>query len=124
MGAFCFKFPLPAGARLAQSVEHKALNLVVEGSSPTVGVAAELMQWLSAVNLRVPVLEPACPTKARKTFACVVPQNPQNFRGPEKFFSAILSSRAMAHTPDPNHNWTRRGIINSEFRFSEARYPI
>ena len=25
-------------ARLAQSVEHKALNLVVVGSSPTVGV--------------------------------------------------------------------------------------
>ena len=27
-----------ASARLAQSVEHKALNLVVVGSSPTVGV--------------------------------------------------------------------------------------
>ena len=29
---------LLAGARLAQSVERKALNLVVVGSSPTVGV--------------------------------------------------------------------------------------
>ena len=30
-----------ATARLAQSVERKALNLVVVGSSPTVGVCAE-----------------------------------------------------------------------------------
>ena len=33
----CFQFHLLAGARLAQSVECKALNLVVVGSSPTVG---------------------------------------------------------------------------------------
>ena len=31
-----------SGARLAQSVERKALNLVVVGSSPTVGVTAKL----------------------------------------------------------------------------------
>ena len=37
----CLKFQLAAGARLAQSVERKALNLVVVGSSPMVGVAAE-----------------------------------------------------------------------------------
>ena len=30
-------FRLPASARLAQSAERKALNLVVVGSSPTVG---------------------------------------------------------------------------------------
>ena len=34
----CFVFHLPASARLAQSAERKALNLVVVGSSPTVGV--------------------------------------------------------------------------------------
>ena len=33
----CFVFHLPASARLAQSAERKALNLVVVGSSPTVG---------------------------------------------------------------------------------------
>ena len=32
------KTDLVASARLAQSVERKALNLVVVGSSPTVGV--------------------------------------------------------------------------------------
>ena len=32
-----------AGARLAQPVECKALNLVVVGSSPTVGAAAETL---------------------------------------------------------------------------------
>ena len=37
----CLNFQLSAGARLAQSVKRKALNLVVVGSSPTVGVAAE-----------------------------------------------------------------------------------
>ena len=31
-------------ARLAQSVERKALNLVVVGSSPTVGVCANAFQ--------------------------------------------------------------------------------
>ena len=94
LGAICFKFPLPAGTRLAQSVERKALNLVIVSSSPTVGVAAGPTQWLSAVNLRVPVpeclwhmLEPAWSHKS-----------PQNFPGPEKIFSAILSSRALAHT--------------------------
>ena len=35
-----------AQARLAQSAERKALNLVVVGSSPTVGVGATLiMRW-------------------------------------------------------------------------------
>ena len=33
----CFVFHLPASARLAQSAERKALNLVVVGSSPMVG---------------------------------------------------------------------------------------
>ena len=37
---FIFHSPI-AIARLAQSVERKALNLVVVGSSPTVGV----LQW-------------------------------------------------------------------------------
>ena len=35
-----FVFHLPASARLAQSAERKALDLVVVGSSPTVGEAA------------------------------------------------------------------------------------
>ena len=35
---------LSASARLAQSVERKALNLVVVGSSPTVGVLIILFQ--------------------------------------------------------------------------------
>ena len=35
-----FVFHLPA-ARLAQSAERKALNLVAVGSSPTVGVESE-----------------------------------------------------------------------------------
>ena len=39
----CLKFQLSAEAGLAQSVERKALNLVVVGSSPTVGVAAQLL---------------------------------------------------------------------------------
>ena len=34
----CCQTPAQATARLAQSVECKALNLVVVGSSPTVGV--------------------------------------------------------------------------------------
>ena len=38
--------PLPeAPARLAQSAERKALNLVVVGSSPTVGALPELPRW-------------------------------------------------------------------------------
>ena len=40
----CLNFQLLAGARLAQSVERKALNLVAVGLSPTVGVAAEPTQ--------------------------------------------------------------------------------
>ena len=32
-------------ARLAQSVERKALNLVVVGSSPTVGVYVYITEW-------------------------------------------------------------------------------
>ena len=40
----CHTFPKSAfSARLAQSVECKALNLVVVGSSPTVGAAAEAL---------------------------------------------------------------------------------
>ena len=35
---------LSSKARLAQSVERKALNLVVVGSSPTVGVCANAFQ--------------------------------------------------------------------------------
>ncbi len=37
----CLQFLLLAEARLAQSVERKALNLVVVGSSPTVGVVRQ-----------------------------------------------------------------------------------
>ena len=37
----CFVFHLPASARLAQSAERKALNLVVVGSSPTVGAMVQ-----------------------------------------------------------------------------------
>ena len=37
----CFVFHLPASARLAQSAERKALNLVVVGSSPTVGAVVQ-----------------------------------------------------------------------------------
>ena len=40
-------------ARLAQSVERKALNLVVVGSSPTVGV---LRSMLWATHLQGPAL--------------------------------------------------------------------
>ena len=40
-------------ARLAQSVERKALNLVVVGSSPTVGVFLFLILLLLAVWLAV-----------------------------------------------------------------------
>ena len=35
---YYLKFQVSTGARLAQLVERKALNLVVVGSSPTVGV--------------------------------------------------------------------------------------
>ena len=47
----CFLSCLPcvtqecSEARLAQPVERKALNLVVAGSSPTVGVAMERCSW-------------------------------------------------------------------------------
>ena len=37
-------------ARLAQSVERKALNLVVVGSSPTVGVLPTPMGWRTALR--------------------------------------------------------------------------
>ena len=47
LNAVCLNFQLLAEARLAQSVEHKALNLVVLGSSPTVGVAAEPTQVMT-----------------------------------------------------------------------------
>ena len=50
--ARCSNFQALVGARLAQSVERKALNLVVVGSSPLVGVAAEPTQSLSSVNLQ------------------------------------------------------------------------
>ena len=39
LSARCSNFQVAAGARLAQSVERKALNLVVVGLSPSVGVA-------------------------------------------------------------------------------------
>ena len=47
-------FHLPASARLAQSAERKALNLVVVGSSPTVGAVVQkhnnLMQNLPCLD--------------------------------------------------------------------------
>ena len=48
-------------ARLAQSVERKALNLVVVGSSPTVGVTCDLgMSWLRlSTDLRTTAREHA-----------------------------------------------------------------
>ena len=39
------KFSARVIARLAQSAERKALNLVVVGSSPTVGVSEEVCAW-------------------------------------------------------------------------------
>ena len=39
------KFSARVIARLAQSAERKALNLVVVGSSPTVGVSEEVCTW-------------------------------------------------------------------------------
>ena len=41
-------FPVPASARLAQSAEHKALNLVVVGSSSAVGAAGQKHMCLAA----------------------------------------------------------------------------
>jgi hypothetical protein len=38
------------GARLAQLVERKALNLVVVGSSPTVGEINVLFGWLTFLS--------------------------------------------------------------------------
>ena len=52
LSAMCLNFQASAAARLAQSVERKALNLMVVGSSPTVGVAAEPTQSLGSVNLQ------------------------------------------------------------------------
>ena len=50
----CFVFHLPASARLAQSAERKALNLVVVDSSPTVGAVVQkhknLMQNLPCLD--------------------------------------------------------------------------
>ena len=50
----CFVFHLPASARLALSAERKALNLVVVGSSPTVGAVVQkhknLMQNLPCLD--------------------------------------------------------------------------
>ena len=50
----CFVFHLPASGRLAQSAERKALNLVVVGSSPTVGAVVQkhknLMQNLPCLD--------------------------------------------------------------------------
>ena len=44
-------FDYNARARLAQSVERKALNLVVVGSSPTVGVSiAVVIVWSSCAR--------------------------------------------------------------------------
>jgi hypothetical protein len=44
---------MPTPARLAQSVERKALNLVVVGSSPTVG-GFFFFTWTSVQVLRFP----------------------------------------------------------------------
>ena len=42
-------------ARLAQSAERKALNLVVVGSSPTVGaIVALVWRWTVRVGIRIP----------------------------------------------------------------------
>ena len=46
-----------SGARLAQPVERKALNLVVVGSSPTVGAAVQTHKSLTA-ELDMPGLRP------------------------------------------------------------------
>ena len=47
-----------SAARLAQSAERKALNLVVVGSSPTVGAILALV-WRSAARVGIP-LPPRC----------------------------------------------------------------
>ena len=43
-------------ARLAQSAERKALNLVVVGSSPTVGVFCSLLRNMCSENCRTTAL--------------------------------------------------------------------
>ena len=47
-------------ARLAQSAERKALNLVVVGSSPTVGVSPMQMLYLEIILLLRHMLETVC----------------------------------------------------------------
>ena len=49
-------FPMPS-ARLAQSAERKALNLVVVGLSPTVGVAGAAMATARAAAKHNPCSE-------------------------------------------------------------------
>ena len=51
-------FPV-ATARLAQSAERKALNLVVVGSSPTVGVSSAQSALVRTVHVS-PAMNPAC----------------------------------------------------------------
>ena len=60
MSARCLNFEASVGARLAQSVERKALALVVAGSSPTVGVAVNLqsMHPLKSAGTVASVLGP------------------------------------------------------------------
>ena len=55
-------------ARLAQSVERLALNQVVVGSSPTVGVFFALMTFLARnplIKLIAPAIVPAVQTASR-----------------------------------------------------------
>ena len=58
-GSWEAELDLGSTARLAQSVERKALNLVVVGSSPTVGVSqpfrAVISQMLSAIPVRLTI---------------------------------------------------------------------
>ena len=50
-----FQFQILAEARLAQSVERKALNLVVVGSSPTVGVVLHQKKFTLVCSLCTPL---------------------------------------------------------------------
>ena len=55
-------------ARLAQSVERLALNQVVVGSSPTVGVFFALMTFLARnplIKLIAPAIVPAGPNRLK-----------------------------------------------------------
>ena len=60
----CFVFHLPASARLAQSAERKALNLVVVGSSPMVGASVQKHKSLTA-GLDMPGLKPMDPARCK-----------------------------------------------------------